>query len=253
MKDKKKYELVWQYYASGSVVFVILAVLAAKLMSTASYQITAGYITKNPLLSISSTYFVPANKVLWDIQFRWTLVILMALSIIVPLVYVYLIKNNYKKIDLHKYRFIDWTITGTIILLLIAIMSGASDIMTLVLIAGLSLISYYLFWTIINNQALQKSISTVIFKLGVLSSILPWILILFYVIGTLVYGGIRSPWYIYVIYLVGLLNTAVIIYAYKWHKIHDSKPKITNETYPILINQAVKVLFVLVLIIGLKR
>ena len=253
MNEKKKLEAVWQYYAVGTAIYIILAVLAAKLMSGASFQISTGYLTANPLLSQNSTYFAPATHVLWSIQFRWALVILMALSIVVPAIYIYLINNNFKKIDLYKYRFIDWTVTGSFMLLLIAVLSGVSDIMTLVLIAGLSVVGYFLFWIIINNQLAKKPINQTVYKIGVLATVLPWLLIVVYALGTWVYGAIRMPWYVYVVYAFGVFNSAVIIYACFWHKTHDSKGSITNETYPILINQGIKALFVLILIIGLKR
>ena len=115
MNEKKKLDAVWQYYAVGIALYVVLLVLAARLIGAASFQITTGYLTVNPLLSTTSAYFVPATHVFWTIEYRWALVVLMTLSIIVPGVYIYLINNNFKKINLHKYRFIDWSVTGTFI------------------------------------------------------------------------------------------------------------------------------------------
>lgn len=252
MKEKKLLKTVSQYYIGGIVAYVILAIVAAKFLTTASFQIASNYLTNNPLLSLNSTSFTAGTRVIATIQYRWILVILMALSIIVPAVYVYLIQNNVKKIDLHKFRFIDWIVTGTLITLLIATLSGIQDIMNLLLIAGLSLISYYLFWIIINDKS--NKFNGKLYIIGLLSAVLPWIVILFYAFSTIVYGSIRTPWYVYATYIIGLVNLAIILYGYNWHKkIDKTNNALEKEIYPILANQIVKIIFVLILVIGLKR
>ena len=94
MKEKKLLKTVWQYYLGGIIAYVILAVLAAKLLTTASFQLTSSYLTSNPLLSLNSTSFVSGSHVIATIQYRWMLVILMGLSIVVPAIYIYLIQNK---------------------------------------------------------------------------------------------------------------------------------------------------------------
>jgi hypothetical protein len=138
-------------------------------------------------------------------------------------------------------------------LILIALLTGISDLTTLFLIFGISVISSYIFW-IINDKELKKLANSALFKLGIFASVLSWLLIFCYAVGTIFYGDIRSPWYVYVAYIIGLFNSFIIVYASYWIKNNGREKKtITTETYPILVNQAIKVSLVLILIIGLKR
>ena len=99
MNEKKKQSIIAQYYGVGIFIYLVLAILAAKVMLPAVFQLTTNYWTSNPLLSQSSTVFVTASHVFWSIQFRWILVLLMGLSVVVPAYYVYAISNDFKKID----------------------------------------------------------------------------------------------------------------------------------------------------------
>ena len=129
-------------------------------------------------------------------------------------------------------------------LVVILSLAGVQDIMTLILSAGINAIAYCLIWMAINNFGAKKSYSAVIFNLGVVAILLPWLLVLIYSISTLGYGGVRSPWFVYGLDIVGLFSTAIVIYGYWWHKeIAVRKAVVTDEIYPILTNQIVKVLF----------
>jgi hypothetical protein len=254
MNEKKKLDLILKYYIAGGIVFLILAVVAVKLMSPSTYQVVVNYWAANPLLSQTSTVFAPASHLLWNIQFRWVVAILLLLSVVSPAYYVYAITNNFKKIDFHKYRFLDWLVTSSVMLLIILALAGVQDLMTLIVLLGLNVLAYCLFWKTNTNFGVKESYNSTIHKLGGVAILLPWLLILIYALSTLLYGDVRSPGFVYVLYLVGLVNSIVVIFGYYWHKARvNSKAKISDETSPILFNQIVKVLFVLILIIGLKH
>lgn len=254
LSNKKALNVIFRYYSASIVVYLVIAAAVIKFMSLASFQVTAPYLTTNPLLSQRSTSFAIASHVFWNIEFRWILVFLMGLSLIVPAIYIYLIKNNFKKIDLVKYRFIDWAVTGSFLLLLVSVLSGIEDLASLVLIFALSIVSYAFFWTTINNLEVGKSLKEIIYKTSIGASILPWLIIAFYALNTWVYGGIRSPWYVYAIYIVGLLNLVMVLYAYNRLKNQTrAKSPSGHSVYPVLINQIFRVSFCVILIIGLKR
>ncbi len=254
MKDKKIFSTVSQYYTVGIIAYLILAVIAIKVMNEATFQVVSSYLTSNPLLSQTSTVFVPANHVLWSIQFRWVLVLLMGLSIVVPAYYVYSISNGVKKLDLHKYRFIDWLITGSLMTLVVLALAGVQDIMTIFITVSITAMSYACLWMAIHNYGDIEKYTKKIYSIGIITTALPWLLVLVYAISTIVYGSVRSPWFVYVIFAIGLFSSAVNIYGYTWHRSQNNKKKlVSDETYPILINQFIKVLFVLILVIGLKR
>lgn len=247
-------ENIFRYYFGIVIVYLLLIIAAIKYMLPATFQITSNYWTSNPLLSQSKTVFVTASHVVLSIQIKWALVFILFLSIIMPLLYIYLIKNNFKKIDLHKYRTVDWLVTGSCITLLLSIFAGVEDLITLVIIFGLSSISYVILWFAINNYGKTDSININFYKVSIIGFILPWLIILVYGVYTIIYGSVRSPWFIYASYIVGIINTLTVIYGFYWHKSKKIKKNIIkDETYPIIFNLFIKLSLALILIIGLKR
>jgi hypothetical protein len=254
MTEKKKLELLWRYYAASIVVYLIVALVIIKFMSPASFQISANYLTSNPLLSYFSTSFTSASHVIWNIQFRWALVTLMGLSIIAPAIGVYIIKNNFKKIDLNKYRLTDWVVSSSLVMVIIALLSGISDLVTLVLIVCLNLLAYSFFWLMLSDIDPNKSLKEIIYKISIVAKIVLWLVIAYYAINTWVYGEIRSPWYVYITYVIGLLNLALIIYTSRTLKNKGiNKKTFSSNIFPMIIHQSFIFSFVLILIIGLKR
>lgn len=252
MLDKAKQNKIWQIYAAGIFIYIILIVLALVHMNQSSFNITTNYLTNNDLATQTNTVFAPAASTLWTIQYRYALVALLAFSVIIPALYIYWILTHKKKIDFHKARWIDCAITSAFLIVLITLLSSLEDLMTIVLVGGLVLLGSSLFWIATHQYDIDKSIYNKTFALGIFSIVLPWILIALYTSGTWVYGGIRSPWYTYALCVLGVINTAIIIYGPIWHQSRVSKKnKLETESYPIIINQAVKILLSLILIIGI--
>jgi hypothetical protein len=254
MNDKRKLEHIWRLYALVSVLYVILGVLAFKIMNVSSLQVTSGFWSSNPLISQTNTVFAPASHVLYSIQYRYVLMAILLISIITPILYIYMINNGYKKIDLHKFRFYDWLITGGMMLLLIASLNGIQDLMTRILLVTFSVFFYVFILFAINNYKDKKEIDKKAFLIGTIFGLIPWIVIFYYVISTLAFGNVRSAWYVYALILIGVINTALIIYGYFWHNSRNGKKQlISDETYPIIANALIKISFAAILIIGLKR
>jgi hypothetical protein len=255
MKEQKKLTAIYQLYAIGGIIFLLLGIVAAKVMIPSSFEIVVNYWTSNPLLSSVNTVFAPASHVLFSIEFRWALVLLMVLSLVSPAYYVYLVSNNVKNIDFHKYRFLDWTITSSLILLITLTLAGVQDLMTLITLIVLNVVSYCIFWVTNNDFGINPKFEKAMYIVGVICNLLPLILIAVYAICTLVYGQVRSPGFVYFIYAVLIASSIIPIYGYYWHKAQRAlkKPTISEFTYPILANQIIKVAFAITLIIGLKR
>jgi hypothetical protein len=230
-----------------------LIVLALVYMNQNSFNITTNYLTSNDLSSQMTTVFAPATSTLWVIQFRYALVAFLIASMIVPGLYIYWIQSGKKKIDFHKARWLDCVLTSAFIILVVTLLSSLEDFMTLVLIAGLVVVGSSLFWIATHQYSINKSIYNKTFFLGIISIVLPWLLIALYTSGTWVYGDIRSPWFTYALAFVGVINTAFLIYGPLWHQARQTKKEaLTTEAFPIIINQLVKLVFCVIMIIGMR-
>jgi hypothetical protein len=245
------------------VVNLVLIVLAITLMNHSTVQLVTNYLTNNPLASQAKTVFAPATHVLWNIQLRWVLIVILAIPVIRTVARVIVARGEKPKsakfkaneATAYKWQRIDTSLTATLMLLVIANLNGLQDSLSLVVVAGLSLISYKLAHIAITaGKNGQEKLARKTFQLSVISAILPWLLILVYVIGTLSYGGIRSPWYIYGLDLVGLSTLIKHLTGYSF----TLKEESTHRKMPImnlywLVDPASKIAFSLVLIIGFYR
>lgn len=250
MNGKVNQARVLQFYIGGLVVFVILAILCSLLMNQNGFQIVTNFWSNNDLASQTNTIFAPASRVLFTFELRWSLVLLLAISLVSPIYYLYKLNNKVKNIDFYKFRTLDWTVTTAFMVVLISVLSGVQDFMTLILIAALTAMGYLLINVALSNKAIAKKA----YISGLISIGLPWLLIIVYAIGTWVYGFVRTPWYVYVTYIIGLAVVGLVVYAYKFKDVKPSKIDATKkEIYPIIAAQLIKISFVVVLLIGLKR
>jgi hypothetical protein len=154
---------------------------------------------------------------------------------------------NAKKIkSLNRiYNFIKENEAGILyssLLTLVAILSGLQDLSTLVLVLVVSSIATIL---------IKKSNNTdkFLLKSGQILGILPWILILLLSLGTVVYGSVRSTWFVYILDLFSLVSFGILSVSHK--KIFKNIKILINNEY--LIIPLINLAFFIVLIIGLHQ
>lgn len=189
MKDKINLEKVLRVNQAGAVVFLVLAILAAVLMDHTAYQIVINYLTSNSLASQSNTVFAVGSRVLFSVEMRWLLTVFMLVCMVVPIFYVYQIASKKKNIDLEKYKVIDWAITGAIMVVLTAILSGVQDITYLLTLGAFVVVGYVFRWLASHYQVVEKKA----YIAATVCQVLPWLVIATYALFTLIYGSIRSP------------------------------------------------------------
>jgi hypothetical protein len=250
MSDKRLGDSIVKAYGVGIVAYLVLAVIAAKVMLASTFQVVTNYFTSNPLLSVKSTVFAPATHVLWSIEFRWTLILILGVSILVPAYYLYVITTGYKKIDYKKYRYLDWSVTGALMLVITAALVGIQDISLLLTLFFVSVGGVCLLWLSENSQEHSKKL----YSLSFLAMGIPWIALLIYVISTWVYGSVRLPGFAYLLLIVIFVRGLLLKYSYFWKQNKAvKKDKMLEEVYPIGADLLIKIIFALTLIIGLKH
>lgn len=253
-EDKKTIALLLKLYSGVGVAYLALAVITIFIMGGATFPLNTTFWTSNDLASQTSTVFAIATRNLNYVAFKWSLVFLLVFSLILPVLFVVMnLEGEQKRAlrQLNLMRWIDWNVSGTIMLLVVSALVGVQDLMTFVLIAGLSVISYLL---IRNSLGADKSQYRINCVLGKISGLLPYLLILIYIAGTFIFGEVRSPWFVYVLLGVSVINIVVMLLSHRFKNFLNAN-KLSNlkqEQIYLSIISLIKVSFSVVLILGLR-
>ncbi len=229
------------------VLYAGLAVLAGMLMQPLSYGVTSSYLTNDTFLSTDKTVFVTASRPLFDLEIRWALVGLLALSAVLPVLYLTKLKANYAKAlkdGVWALRWIETAVAAAIMIEIVGLLVGHSDIMMLKLMSGLVAITAGLCWLA------ERQKGTFVF--GLLTAALPWLVIASTMLHTVLYGAVRSPWFVYgatFALLAGFILTAKNLRG----KLPGGKNFEGAERNHVIISLLTKVAFCVVLIVGLAK
>lgn len=200
-------------YAVSIAVYVAIAGAAYMLMTTASHQLSLGYLTKDELASESSTVFAPATQGIVDVQVRYLVMAVAILSVVAPVLYLAKLKSYHQKSLKQKVllpRWIDMAVVSAIMVETVAILSGIVDIATLKVVGGLMVVTMILGLMAEKRTAEAGKPATAKYYLSMVTGLLPWVLIAFYAVSTVLLGEVRSAWYVYALYAVMLAGAGVI-------------------------------------------
>ncbi len=242
----------------ASLLYAGLAVAAGVLMNNSTYQLTVDYLTKDELLSQATTVFVPASRVVYDLEIKWAVVALMIISLVLPLLYLTRMERRYNqalKGRVIPWRWIDVGITSALMMEVIALLSGVQSLTTLKLIAGVTGLTAILGWISErqNENAPQPVWSA--YVTGFIGCALTWVAIAGYAVSTHLFGFIRYPWYVYALYVFGILGLGLL----SLNLLNQHRRKGNLRSYPIvernylLINAATKAAFAVILIVGFLK
>jgi hypothetical protein len=247
-------------YAASAGLFAILAVVAGVVMQPATYQVVLGYLTSDQLASraVGTTVFARGQQAVMDVELRWVLVGLLILSAILPVLYLTRLAAQNKKAIKEKalaWRWLDLAITGSLLLAVSALLTGVQDLLVLVVVIGLGVLAAGAWRLAERDNVKARKPALLNYWIGVYVAALPWILIFGYMLTTLFYGAVRSPWYVYAAIAVVLLG--FVGYALNQRFQYEGKRKqwkdylFVERNYAVL-NIAMKAVFAVVLIVGLS-
>ncbi len=240
--------------ASG-VLALALAAAAGFLMNNTSYQLFTGLLTKDELASKAGTVFVPAVHAVYDLELRWAVVVILALSAVVPLLAATRNRKQYetalaKKVML--WRWIDMAVISALMVGVIALISGVQDVMTLKLIGAFMVITCALGWFSEKQNAHASKPEWGNYVLSLVTGVLPWLLIAVYAVGTPLFGMVRSPWYVYALYA----TTLIAFLGYIGNQMRQlkgfQKYEVTERNY-LQLGIFAKAAFAVILIVGLYK
>jgi hypothetical protein len=235
-------------------VFAILAGLAGFFMKGDSAQVFLGHLTKNELASTAGTVFAAAAHPLYEIEFRWLLVVLLGVAA------VFAIARGTRwqaaevagaKTGVQPTRWIDFAVTGALMFEIVALLNGLQDAIALKFgILSVALVAYFAWMYERENAATGKPARASL--LGAqLASLVTVLMLGATLYGTFMYGMIRSPWYAYAALAIFVVWLAVVTRNLK------QTPKVSKQGYLAidksynLYGTLAKVAFAAVLIVGL--
>lgn len=239
------------------VLYVALAIAVIALLRDTAFPVTITHLTNNALVGTDGTAFITANRPLFDVDLRWMLLALLAVSAVTPLLYLTKLKSYYaqrvEKRRVLEARWIDLGINSAIMVGVIAMFSGITDLMYLKLLGGFMVITCILGWLAERQNERATSPVWTAFNISLLAGVMPWLAIGVTKSATLFYGGIRSPWYVYVACFAALIGFGLL--ARNQYRQHRRQGKFAD--YPVVernyqtITLVTKVSFVVALLIGL--
>jgi hypothetical protein len=238
-------------------VFTALAVAAGMLMNDSSYAVNIGYQTKDELISLTAgkTAFVSATQSLADVQVRWLVIIILGLAALFSLLAATRLRRKYEAAvtdGVSSWRWLTLGITSALIVEVVALVSGVSDILTLKVLAGLMLVTCALGW--VNEKRLKQAGRPIWsdYVVSLFTGVLPWVLILGYAVSTWVWGLVRYPWFVYALYASTLVGfTLIALNEYKRNS--GWKNNLVIERNYLLTGLATKAAFAAILIFAFQK
>lgn len=246
----------WQ--AASAVLFAGLALAAGIMMTNNSYQLVLGHWAKDDFASQQSAALAPAVHPVFDVEARWMGVGVLAISAILPLLYVSRLEVNYERalrVKVLPWRWIDLGVTGALMVQLIAVLSGVQELMLVKLAGDAVLIAALLGWLAERQNTGAGRPVWSAYLIGLFSGVLPWFVIGGAAVSTVLFGFVRTSWYVYALYASTLIGFGLIaLNQYKQLRRQKRwKDYLFTERNYVVINLLTKVAFGVILIIGLQR
>lgn len=239
----------------SAVVFLLLAVLAGVLMSSASYELTVNYLTADKL---AGGVILPAYRHLMDVEYRWLLVAILGLSAVKPLLHATRNKQAYSnavKSKVMPWKWIEQGVLQALLGVVVVTLLGFQDITTIKLFAVVLFVVSLLGWYAEKEFLVNKAAALKTHLLGALAGLVLVLFMAMPLIYTYVYGQVRAPWYVYAataafVLTLGLnrFNQYNYLRGYKSWKSFESV-----ERNHLLIGLASKLAIAVVLIVGLAK
>jgi hypothetical protein len=251
----KKIAQTENYKNLFSILFFAITAAAFFIFgSTSSFQITTNFWSNNNFASPNTTLFTPASRVLFTIEYRY---LALALLLILGLKIAYKSYLGYKKAKKNSKKLfnkIDLNLDSfcySAFLVFICLLAGLQDISAAIFVLVSSFVGIRL---VLSNNPNQENDNHINIKnWAILLVSLSWLLVIIYSIGSMVYGDVRSTWYVYLLDFISLIYLLFLT-------LKDSKPgflkkfKATDRDYiKYYADLLLKIAFLVVLVIGIHK
>ncbi len=192
------------------------AALAALILLTVKpvyYALSLSFVTKDALLSEFQTVFVPAEKILLDFDVRWLLMAMIVVSGVYSALVLTRWRASYELAQTGRVYFWRWVIlavTGVIMVSFASIVSGVEDLAANKMAGGFVVVAMVFAWLSEKHNQKASEKSSVHYWMALACGLMAMYAILASLTGTMIYGMIRFPWYVYALDVALLINFLLV-------------------------------------------
>lgn len=212
-----------------------IAVLTLARPGSGIQGITTSYLTTDSLAGTAERpVLVAATRHLFDVRLSWLVAAFFAMSAIAHFSIATWYRRRYEsnlQDGINRARWIEYGLSASTMMVAIGVLSGISDISTLLAIFALDLVMNLtgLAMEIHNRGAKKENVNWLTYKIGCIAGIVPWIIFAIYVFGAHQYGTTGVPGFVYWIYLSIFLffNS----FAYNMYRQYKQKGRWTDYLF----------------------
>jgi hypothetical protein len=185
--DKLQKLNLWMALAHG-VQFVLLMVLSSDFART----ITTQYLEFD---EVNQT-LVQATGDLFDVRLVFLVAgfsfLSMFFHILIATVWFDSYKSGLKK-GINKYRWFEYSLSASLMMVVVGILTGIFDASTLLMMFGLTAVMNLLGWVMEVHNQTTKDTNWLSYWIGCLAGILPWLVIVIYFAASTTLNGAQGP------------------------------------------------------------
>ena len=201
-------------HAAQGVAVVILS------RADSLFPVTTNYLTTDELASgEGAPVLVSAQESLFDVNLAYLVAAFFFMSSIAHLVIATVYRKKYEadlEKGINKARWIEYGISASTMMVAIGMLSGISDLSTLLMLFGATLVMNLLGLVMeVHNQKAKKT-NWLSYIIGTIAGLGPWVVVGLYLWGANAYGSGDIPTFVYFIYgsiFVFFMSFAVNMYA----------------------------------------
>lgn len=213
-----------------AVAYLIEGAILYILSAARSLPVTVNYLAVDPISSTVAGHTVlsTATRQLCNISLPGLLAILFLIGLVTHSVSASFYRKRYEaevRQGMSRARWLEFGVSLGVILVLIGLLSGIYDLVTLIAVLGLSIIAGLLGLTSEFNRQSRK----LAYIGGVVALLVLWLIIALYVFNATYYGSAHIPTYVYWIY--GTMLVCIIGFGVNAYFEHKQRGKWSNYAY----------------------
>ena len=234
---------------ASTILFILAVVLLIFVGSSNSFQISTNFLSNNNFASPNSTLFTSANRTLFNIEYRYLAIVLLTVLVLKLIYKVFFASRGLKTKQRALSKTLDLNIDSlsySVFMIFICLLAGLQDISVIIFVLISSFIGIRLILS--SNDDTFK-----IKKQNILFASTSWLLVIVYSLGTLIYGNVRSTWYVYILDLICLVYFVFLISKNSQNGFTKRFKSKDRELVIYSIDLLLKILFFIILAFGIHQ
>lgn len=183
-----------------SVLHLVQAFAIVYLSKDFKLPVNTGYLQFNP----STQTLFPQTAEVFQVSYTWLIIIFLLLSSAFHLLIASAYNKRYNedlKLGINKARWIEYSLSASVMMVAIAMLVGIYDLSSLIMIFSLVAIMNLMGLVMeIHNQTTQKT-SWLSFNIGTFAGLIPWLVVGIYFWASNKFGVGEIPTFVYWIYV----------------------------------------------------